>query len=109
VTDAGRRAIDGAASAQDQYVVSTRMGMRSSQMPSPLAVPHETALHGAAQHGSNAIITFLVAHGADLQAQDANGRTALDIAKGTGLRERGNTEAFPETAKLLESLAATAK
>ena len=90
-------------------MVSTRMGMRSSQMPSPLAVPHETALHGAAQHGSNDVIKFLVEHGADLQAKDANGRTALDIAKGTGLRERGNAEAFPETAKLLESLLAASR
>jgi ankyrin repeat protein len=109
VTDARRRAIDGAASAQDQYVVSTRTGIRGSQMPSPFASPHETALHGAAQHGSNDVITFLAEHGADLQAKDANGRTALDIAKGTGLRERGNVEAFPETAKLLESLIAARK
>jgi uncharacterized protein len=106
VTDARRRAIDGAVSAQDQYVVSTRMGMRSSQMPSPLASPHETALHGAAQHGSNEVIKFLVDHGADLQVKDANGRTALDLAKGTGGGGRGQAEAFPETAKLLESLLA---
>jgi len=106
VTDARRRAIDGAASAQDQYVVSTRTGMRGSQMPTALASPHETALHGAAQHGFNAVIQFLVEHGADLQAQDANGRTALDMARGTGLAGRGQTEAFPETAKLLESLMA---
>src|SRR4051812_22046854 len=104
VTDARRRAIDGAASAQDQYVVSTQRGIRGSQMPSPSAAPHETALHGAAQHGLNAVVTFLAEHGADLQAKDANGRTALDVARGTGLAGRGQTEAFPETAKLLESL-----
>ncbi|HTM04087.1 MAG TPA: ankyrin repeat domain-containing protein, partial [Vicinamibacterales bacterium] len=106
VTDARRRAIDGAASAQDQYVVSTRTGIRGSQVPSPFASPHETALHGAAQHGSNAVIQFLADHGADLQAKDANGRTALDIAKGTGQSGRGQTEAFPETAALLEKLIA---
>ena len=104
VTDARRRAIDGAASAQDQYVVSTRTGLRGSQMPTASAAPHETALHGAAQHGSNAVVQFLVEHGADLQAKDANGRTALDIARGTGQAGRGQAEAFPETAKLLESL-----
>src|SRR4051812_23587590 len=104
VTDARRRAIDGAASAQDQYVVSTQRGIRGSQMPSPSASPHETALHGAAQHGLNAVVTFLAEHGADLQAKDANGRTALDIARGTGAAGRGQTESFPETAKLLESL-----
>src|SRR5688500_15738084 len=109
VTDARRRAIEGAASAQDQYIVSTRTGMRSSQMPSVQAAPHETALHGAAQHGLNAVVKFLVEHGADLQAKDANGRTALDIAKGTSAAGRGQSEGFPETAKLLESLVAAAK
>jgi ankyrin repeat protein len=106
VTDARRRAIDGAASAQDQYVVSTRTGLRGSQMPTAAAAPHETALHGAAQHGLNAVVQFLVDHGADLQVKDANGRTALDVARGTGLAGRGQVEAFPETAKLLESLMA---
>jgi ankyrin repeat protein len=104
VTDARRRAIDGAASAQDQYVVSTSRGVRGSQVPSPFAAPHETALHGAAQHGFNAFVTFLVEHGADLQAKDANGRTALDVARGTGLAGRGQAEAFPETATLIEKL-----
>jgi len=106
VTDARRRAIDGAASAQDQYVVSTQRGIRGSQMPSPSAAPHETALHGAAQHGFNSFVTFLVEQGADLQAKDANGRTALDMARGTGLAGRGQAEAFPETAKLIEKLMA---
>ena len=106
VTDARRRAIDGAASAQDQYVVSTQRGIRGSQIPSPSAAPHETALHGAAQHGFNSLVTFLVEHGADLQAKDANGRTALEMARGTGLAGRGQSEAFPETAKLIETLMA---
>src|SRR6188768_3718894 len=106
VTDARRRAIDGAASAQDQYVVSTQRGVRGSQMPSPSAAPNETALHGAAQHGFNSFVTFLVEHGADLQAKDATGRTALDMARGTGVAGRGQAEAFPETAKLIEKLMA---
>jgi hypothetical protein len=75
-------------------------------MPSPAASPHETALHGAAQHGFNSFVTFLVEHGADLQAKDANGRTALDMARGTGVAGRGQAEAFPETAKLIEKLLA---
>jgi ankyrin repeat protein len=106
VTDARRRAIDNAASAQDQYVVSTSRGVRGSQMPSPFASPHETALHGAAQHGLNGVVTFLVEHGADPTIKDASGRTPLDHAKGTGLSGRGQSEGFPETAKLLESLIA---
>ena len=77
-------------------------------MPSPLALPHQTALHGAAERGFNAFIEFLVANGADLQAKDANGRTPLDLAKGVGVAGvRGAAaEPFPKTAALLESLMA---
>jgi ankyrin repeat protein len=44
-----------------------------------------TALHGAANRGSEAIIRFLVENGADLTAQDNEHRTALDWAKGVFL------------------------
>ena len=105
VNDARRVKIDAAASAQDQYLVSTSRGMRGSQMPSPFASPHETALHGAAARGYTSFVKFLAEHGADLDAKDANGRTALDLAKGTaGARGRGQADAFPETAALLQSL-----
>jgi ankyrin repeat protein len=79
---------------------------RPSQVPSPSAVPHQTALHGAASHGLTPVVKFLAEHGADLQAKDANGRTALELAKGTGAAGRGAAESFPETAALLESLIA---
>lgn len=81
---------------------------RPSQVPSPLAVPHQTALHGAAQRGFNEFVTFLAEHGADLQAKDANGRTALDLARGVGVAgvRQAQGEPFPETVKLLESLMA---
>ena len=75
-------------------------------MPSAQAVPHETALHGAAARGFNDVVKFLAERGADLQAKDANGRTPLDLAKGTGAAGRGQAESFPETVKLLESLIA---
>lgn len=74
-----------------------------SQVPSANAVPHETALHGAAEHGFDKFIEFLVAHGADLTAKDANGRTPLDAARGAG-GNRGGPDAFPKTVVLLESL-----
>ena len=78
-------------------------------MPSPLAVPHETALHGAAGRGFDAFVAFLAANGADLQARDANGGTALDLARG-GVNLGGfgapPPEPFPETIVLLESLMA---
>jgi len=72
---------------------------RPGQVPSASAVPHQTALHGAAERGLTAFVKFLAENGADLQAQDANGRTALDLAK-------ASKEPFPETVALLESLMA---
>jgi ankyrin repeat protein len=44
-----------------------------------------TALHGAANRGSDDIVRFLVAHGADLTAQDNEHRSTLDWAKGVFL------------------------
>jgi ankyrin repeat protein len=76
---------------------------RGSQMPSANAVPNQTALHGAAEHGFDKFIEFLVAHGADLTAKDASGRTPLDVARGAG-GVRGGADAFPKTVALLESL-----
>jgi uncharacterized protein len=78
-------------------------GRRDSQVPSANAVPHQTALHGAAEHGFDKFIEFLVAHGADLTAKDANGRTPLDTARGAG-GQKGGADAFPKTVALLESL-----
>jgi ankyrin repeat protein len=87
-------------SASDRIAQTFRRG---SQMPGANAVPHQTALHGAAERGFNTFIEFLVANGADLTATDANGRTPLDAARGAG-GARGGADAFPETVALLESL-----
>jgi hypothetical protein len=76
---------------------------RGSQMPGANAVPNQTALHGAAEHGFDKFIEFLAANGADLTAKDANGRTPLDVARGAG-GVRGGADAFPKTVTLLESL-----
>ena len=76
---------------------------RGSQMPSANAIPNQTALHGAAEHGFDPFIEFLVAHGADLTAKDATGRTPLEVARGAG-GNRGGADAFPKTVALLESL-----
>jgi uncharacterized protein len=76
---------------------------RGSQMPGPNAVPNQTALHGAAEHGFDKFIEFLVANGADLTVKDASGRTPLDVARGAG-GVRGGADAFPKTVALLESL-----
>jgi hypothetical protein len=76
---------------------------RGSQMPSANAVPNQTALHGAAEHGFDKFIEFLVANGADLTAKDSSGRTPLEVARGAG-GARGGADAFPKTVVLLESL-----
>ena len=71
-------------------------------------MPHQTALHGAAERGFTPFVKFLAENGADLQAKDANGRTPLDLAKGVGVPgvEQAAREPFPETVALLESLMA---
>jgi ankyrin repeat protein len=104
VTEPRRVPVEGAA--QRAAAAVGRGGRRGSQMPSPFAVPHQTALHGAAERGFTAFVQFLAEQGADLRAKDANGRTPLDLAKGTGGAGRGQAESFPETVALLETLMA---
>jgi uncharacterized protein len=72
---------------------------RPSQVPSASAVPHQTALHGAAERGFTPLVKFLAENGADVRTKDATGRTPLDLAK-------ASREPFPETVALLESLTA---
>jgi OOP family OmpA-OmpF porin len=43
------------------------------------------AIHAAANRGSDDIIRYLAAHGADVQAKDGEGRTAMDWAQGVFL------------------------
>jgi ankyrin repeat protein len=87
---------------------SVRLRGRPSQVPSPYAVPHQTALHGAAQRGFTPFVKFLAEHGADLQVKDANDRTPLDLAKGIGVAgiRQAAGDPHPETVRLLESLIA---
>ena len=105
VAEPGRNPADGLSQAA-QFAVTLR---RPGQIPSALAVPHQTALHGAAERGFTAFVKFLAEKGADLHAKDARGRTALDLAKGVGVAgvRQAAGEPFPETAALLESLMAT--
>ena len=95
----GSGAKDDSASAR----IAQQVSRRGSQIPSANAVPNQTALHGAAEHGYDRFVEFLVANGADLSAQDANGRTPLDAARSAG-GVRGGADAFPKTVALLESL-----
>jgi ankyrin repeat protein len=95
-------------SAAQRAAAGAGRGGRASQVPSALAVPHQTALHGAAERGYTAFVKFLVENGADLQAKDADGRTALDLARGVGVPgvRTAAREPYPETVALLESLMA---
>ncbi len=104
VVEPGRNAADGASQAS-AYALGIR---RPSQIPSAAAVPHQTALLGAAEHGYTPFVKFLAEHGADLQAKDARGRTALDLAKGVGVPgvRAAAGEPHPDTVALLESLLA---
>jgi ankyrin repeat protein len=106
VIEPGRNAADGLSQAS-QFAVAIR---RPSQVPSALAVPHQTALHGAAERGLTPFVKFLAERGADLHVKDGRGRTALDLAKGVGVAgvRQAAGEGFPETAALIESLLAAA-
>ena len=101
-----RAVVPGGTSAAAEYGI--RLRGRPSQVPSPYAVPHQTALHGAAPRGLTPIVKFLAEHGADLQAKDVNDRTPLDLAKGVGVPgvRQAAGDPHPETVKLLESLIA---
>ena len=75
----------------------------------------ETALHGAAYRGANAIIQFLADKGAKLEAKDRYGQTPLSIAEGDPARLvdprdkrfRGLKNEHKSTAELLLKLGAT--
>ena len=62
-----------------------------------------TALHGAANRGSNDIIRFLVEKGARLDAADKQGRTAMTWAQGVFLATHP-PEVKPQTVALLKQL-----
>jgi ankyrin repeat protein len=74
----------------------------------------ETALHGAAYRGANAIIEFLVSRGARLDPKDRYGQTPLSVAQGDPFRfvdprdkrYRGLINEHENTAELLVRLGA---
>ena len=64
----------------------------------------ETAMHGAATGGVNAVVEILYEHGASLDAKDKDGTTPLMIADGT----KSNFRRWDHTAELLRRLLAQA-
>ena len=63
-----------------------------------------TALHGAAFKGLNEVIEYLVAHHANINAQDFMERTAFRMAEGS--KQTFQFQEWPETAELLKKLGA---
>jgi len=65
-----------------------------------------TALHGAATHGADTVVQFLVDQGADLDVRNAYEETPWMIVAGFGLRRAGVNVDHPTTAELLRTLGA---
>jgi ankyrin repeat protein len=71
----------------------------------------QTALHGAAEKGSDQIVKFLAENGAKLDLKDKQGRTALDaamgLAGGGGGFDGSRKDVHESTAAVLSQLTAT--
>jgi ankyrin repeat protein len=103
VNEPRREVFDPSAAQANVYAAGLRG--RPSQFPPPDAVPDQTALMGAAERGYTPMVKLLVERGADLTLKDAIGRTALDLAKGVGVRgvKSAVADPHPDTVALLES------
>jgi len=69
----------------------------------------DTALHGAAQKGTDQVVQFLVDHGAKLDIKDRKGRSPLDAAMGlmgNGGFDGSRRDVHESTAELLRKLMA---
>jgi ankyrin repeat protein len=91
-----------------QLAQGTTYRARGQQVPGPDAVPNNTALHGAAQHGYNSVVELLVDNGADLTIENASGALPLAVAMGEYQEDFRTTRADPllDTASLIEQLMA---
>ena len=67
-----------------------------------------TALHGAANRGSDDIIRFLVDKGAKLDVKDKEGRTPLAWAEGVFLATRP-AKPKPSPIEMIQGISASAK
>lgn len=102
ITEPNRRFFqNGSALAQ-----GTSYTIRGRQVPSPFAVPHHSALHGAAMKGYNSVVELLVEHGADLNARDASDALPINVAMGDYQEDFVSTQAQPllDTANLIAKL-----
>jgi ankyrin repeat protein len=103
VVEPGRRTI---LSASQRAQQGNNGRARGQQVPSPYAVPHETALHGAAMKGYNSVVELLVDNGADLTIPNAEGALPIDVALGDYEEDFAPTAAEPllDTASLIGKL-----
>ena len=103
VNEAKREVFDASAAQANVYAAGLRG--RPSQIPTPDAVPDQTAIMGAAERGYTPFVKFLLDHGADLSLKDASGRTTLDLAKGVGVRgvKSAVADPHPETVAAIEA------
>jgi ankyrin repeat protein len=66
-----------------------------------------TALHGAAYRGLDEVVSYLVAHGANINAREYKGRTPYRLAEGS--KQSFQFQEFAETAELLKKLGANVR
>jgi ankyrin repeat protein len=92
---------------EEQLLAAVKFLVESGAGVNAAADNGQTALHYAAQ-AADGVVEYLATHGADLDAKDKQGRTALDVAMGVGVRPRisGEPAARESTAALLRRLAA---
>jgi ankyrin repeat protein len=68
----------------------------------------ETAVHGAARHGANTIIQYLVDNGGKINAANKQGLTPYDLAMGKGGGAAGRQPPKEVTAALIQKLGGSA-
>jgi uncharacterized protein len=103
VAEPRRETFDASVAQANTYAAGLRG--RPSQIPRPDSVPDQTALMSAAERGYTPLVKLLAERGADLTLKDSIGRTALDLAKGVGVRgvKSAVADPHPDTVALLES------
>jgi uncharacterized protein len=70
---------------------------------------NQTALQGAAYMGGNSVVRLVVANGARLDVQDAQGQTAFRVAEGHLNNAAQGLSSWPQTMALLQELGANTR